>query len=37
MGWRGFLDGGIEDGQRVAKEVADDLKASRSFKVTTRL
>ncbi|CAG9992135.1 unnamed protein product [Clonostachys byssicola] len=25
MGWRGFLDGGIEDGQRVAKEVADDL------------
>ncbi|KAF3762768.1 amine oxidase [Cryphonectria parasitica EP155] len=26
MGWRGFLDGGIEDGQRVAKEVADDLK-----------
>lgn len=28
MGWRGFLDGGIEDGQRVAKEVSDDLKAS---------
>lgn len=26
LGWRGFLDGGIEDGQRVAKEVADDLK-----------
>lgn len=26
MGWRGFLDGGIEDGQRVAKEVAEDLK-----------
>lgn len=26
MGWRGFLDGGIEDGQRVAKEVTDDLK-----------
>lgn len=28
MGWRGFLDGGIEDGLRVAKEVAEDLKKS---------
>ncbi|KAI7782186.1 monoamine oxidase n [Diaporthe eres] len=37
MGWRGFLDGGIEDGQRVAKEVADDLKACRSIRVATRL
>lgn len=37
-GWRGFLDGGIEDGQRVAKDVMDDLKrASSETKVTANL
>lgn len=26
MGWRGFIDGGIEDGARAAKELADELQ-----------
>lgn len=33
-GWRGFLDGGIEDGKRAAKEVADDLRKATGSYVT---
>lgn len=37
MGWRGFLDGGIEDGQRVAKEVAENMKSEKTKKITANL
>ena len=30
LGWRGFIDGGIEDGARAAKEVKDELAAERT-------
>ncbi|KAL2839608.1 hypothetical protein BJY01DRAFT_219173 [Aspergillus pseudoustus] len=39
-GWRGFIDGAIEDGSKVAREIDDELKPvqlSKSARITSKL
>lgn len=31
LGWRSFIDGAIEDGTRVAKDIKDELAEEKSF------
>lgn len=37
MGWRGFIDGGIEDGARAAMELLEEFRGEKSQKLVSRL